>query len=303
LEPLIWADEFHSNLSFTQAEQHSVTRGGFMTPKQTQIFFAVASILLLGAAIGAFFIALTYPATALGSAAVLSIAGATAVGIERIIEAFWTVIGLTKGTFWPVKQLNGLVGQLDASLDPFFTKARAEIETVATAAGKTADEIAKIKAEFDRVQQELNARITQLKTVAPDSQQVQLITTATTDAMNFLEAKYPEIAGVVALANSSVTGVKDFLATFKDNPGRRLISIYMGAFIGLIVATVLKLDLFHAAWGADPLKVSPTGVAFGVAFTGLMMGLGAGPTHEVIRSIQEFKKSFTAAPGQQSGTQ
>jgi len=84
------------------------------------------------------------------------------------------------------------------------------------------------------------------------------------------------------------------VATFKDNPGRRLISICAGAILGLIAAWALGLDAFQAAYQAPPGDVVggvPPQWQWGIAVTGLLMGLGSTPTHEVIKLVQEVKKS------------
>jgi len=95
------------------------------------------------------------------------------------------------------------------------------------------------------------------------------------------------------VANTAIGGLQDFLATFKDNPGRRLISIYLGAILGLLVAGFFGLDVFAAATRsvstATTASVS-TCPRFMVLLTGVIIGLGSNPTHEVIRAVQEFKK-------------
>jgi hypothetical protein len=85
----------------------------------------------------------------------------------------------------------------------------------------------------------------------------------------------------------------DVVATFKDNPGRRLISIYVGAVFGLLVSGMLSLDLFAAALQRPTATIGPSWLPhLGIVLTGLVMGLGSNPTHEVIRAVQEFKKSL-----------
>src|SRR5207244_2208268 len=106
-----------------------------------------------------------------------------------------------------------------------------------------------------------------------------------------------------AVAGVAVSGLTDFVATFKDNPGRRLYSVLLGVVIGVLVAAVFGLDLFAAIQSAPVAAGAPavkSGSLFdplpslGIAVTGLVMGLGSNPTHEVIRAIQEFKKAKKA---------
>jgi hypothetical protein len=57
--------------------------------------------------------------------------------------------------------------------------------------------------------------------------------------------------------------------------------------LGLILAGVFGLDVFQAV--LEGAKESQK--KWQIIFTGLMIGLGSNPTHEVIRAIQEYKKS------------
>jgi hypothetical protein len=75
------------------------------------------------------------------------------------------------------------------------------------------------------------------------------------------------------------------LENFKDNPGRKVISIYLGAILGIAVATVAQVDVFHA---------TENEAAFGdlaIPLTGVLMGIGANPTHEVIAALKKYKES------------
>lgn len=249
-----------------------------------------------------------------GPAAVLSIITAVAVGIERIIEGFWTIIGLTKGAFWPLnlvnEQVNGMVNNLDDKLRPVYEDAEKAMNELARTERWADEKLAEAKRELE----ELKARTTRLKALAPDNQRVNMIAASAFQSVSFLEKKYPQVSRNAEVAQQAIIGVSDFVATFKDNPGRRLISILLGMILGLCVAGVIRLDLFEAA-GQTPAAgetnatrpatpdVSAArerkaevggitiGLYWGVAFTGLLMGLGSNPTHEVIRAIQEYKKT------------
>lgn len=65
--------------------------------------------------------------------------------------------------------------------------------------------------------------------------------------------------------------------------------------MGIATTSVLGLDLFQAL-AAHPTPIS-TGShytfpqALHIVFTGLVIGLGSGPTHELIRLVQEAKES------------
>ncbi len=226
------------------------------------------------------------------ASAVLTLIGGVAVGIERIMEVFWTFMSQFKGSWWPLnavgQQVNNLVSSLDAKLEPFFEETNAAIDEMAKMEKWSQEKVAAAKKEVD----DLRARLNKLKELAPDNQRINMIATAAFQGVSYLEKKYPELQYKASVAHQAIAGMSDFVASFKENPGKRLISIYIGAILGMIVAGAVGLDLFLAAMG---VQSAPQKTGFfpywGVAFTGLVMGLGSGPTHEIIRTIQEIKKS------------
>ncbi|HET9906424.1 MAG TPA: hypothetical protein VFQ23_07280 [Anaerolineales bacterium] len=224
------------------------------------------------------------------SAAALTIITAGAVGIERTLETFWTYMGLTRGSWWPLgpvrEQLDGLLSSLDTSFEPFYEEAQLKIQELqqTTKWGRQ-----KIDAAAKDLE-EIKKHVDQLKKLPLDSQRVQLITASASRSIEYFSTKYPEIRDTARLANFGIQGVSDFVATFKDNPGRRLISLFAGAIAGLIIAGVLRLDLFQAVLQTSSLAQESGFLPYtGVAITGLLMGLGANPTHEAIRLLQEIK--------------
>ena len=123
-----------------------------------------------------------------------------------------------------------------------------------------------------------------------DSQRVQLITASAQRSVTYFGSRYQELRDAATIAGSGIAGITDFVATFKDNPGRRMISLFGGALVGLLMAWALHLDVFRTVLEtpapAQPAVLLPF---VGVALTGMLMGLGANPTHEVIRILQEIK--------------
>ena len=99
-----------------------------------------------------------------------------------------------------------------------------------------------------------------------------------------------------AALSTSITGVTDFLASFKDNPGRRILSLELGIIGGLAVALFTGVDVFAGvANQGQPAASLVTASIGGILFTGVLMGLGSSPTHEVIRVLQESKTARKAA--------
>jgi hypothetical protein len=241
------------------------------------------------------------------------IAGAS-VAIERVIEAFWTVMSRWKSSWWPLSvvadEVAKIVDGTESAVGDTFDKALTSL-TQAKAMGRiTAETLAAAERDLPRRKSEYAGRMAQLKRLAPDNQRVQLIASSSLQAVADIEKRYlafaPALRRDLGIANQAITGLADFTASFKDNPGKRIWSIVLGAFLGLIAAGVLTLDVFEAT---NPLNApSPQAVTIGwftltnglfafvgVALTGLLIGLGSNPTHEVIAFLKEAKKDRQAA--------
>lgn len=280
-----------------------------MTPTQTGKLAAGGLVLLLATAILA---ARLSPDANAGvrdaTAAVAFITGA-ALGIERFIEMLWTIIGGVKGTFWPLNvvraQVDSFVTGLDDVMRPFhqdltadLDKLKDNVSVVATRVKQTETEviaridegtaeIAKLAEDFEKLSESLKD--------SPKIQRAQLLAAAAARNASYLRTKYsdllPRLNRAEHVANSAINGLQDFLATFKDNPARRLISLFAGAILGLVVAGIFGLDVFAALLeeGTElPAWVRDTKLS--LIATGLIIGFGSNPTHEVIRAIQEHKE-------------
>jgi hypothetical protein len=227
-------------------------------------------------------------------AAALAFVGGASIVIERIIETMWTSIAGLGGAYWPLnlisKQVTTMVDELNQAVQPVYDNALKAIDEVATAEGWTAAQIAAAKTEVAS----LSARFTQLKDELPSAnERVNLLIAATAQHVEYLKKKYAnatvKLDATVGVANATINGLQNFMATFKDNPGRRLISIYVGVMLGLAVAGYFGLDLFQAVLSEQAANATP--IARNVILTGVVIGLGSSPTHEVIRAVQEYKKA------------
>lgn len=223
-------------------------------------------------------------------AAMLAFVAGAAVTIERIIEVVWTVLGGTLGTYWPLswvrKQTESLVTSLDSTLGTVQAQTQRVLDQVEGATVWATEQAPRLQADLSA----LKERITELRALAPDNQRLQLIATSAAQYLNGLEKAYadksPELRRALKTAQSTVDGMQDFLVSFKDNPGRRLISIFLGAIMGVVAAGAFGLDVFQAVLGGTEQRNIGQILA-----TGVMIGLGSSPTHEVIRAIQEYKKN------------
>lgn len=92
--------------------------------------------------------------------------------------------------------------------------------------------------------------------------------------------------------------MEEFVTSFTDNPARKLASLAIGALLGLAVAGFMGLNLFLAALDEPSDLFAGVG---GIMLTGIIIGFGANPTHEVIKALQGRKPS-TLTPGSAPGT-
>ena len=285
----------HQNRKFGKSNAGDKPIGTLKAPTKTSVFTLVAVIVFLAcfAAVAQYSVSLE--AELISAAAALTIITATAVGIERAIEIFWTYIGCTLGSWWPLgavrDQLDGLISSLDNFFEPFYQDAQVTLQKLQQAQTWGEDKIEAAARDLDKVKKHVD----ELRKLPIDSQRVKLIINSASRSVNYLSKKYPDIEESAVLARLGLEGVTNFVDTFKDNPGRRLISLFAGSIVGMAIAGAMGLDVFKAVLGTPiPLDQSPYLPHAGVAITGLLMGLGANPTHEAIRLLQEVKKFRTA---------
>jgi hypothetical protein len=262
-----------------------------MDRKATVSVFAVcAALLAVTVALVAFLAPESNARFKDGATALVFITGA-AVAIERGIEALWTMLGGTLGTFWPLNWVRKQVDALTDSLGKSITLVSTQLTATLTRTGEMTKSAEDRLPEVTKELQALKAQIDEVKQMAPDSQRLQLVAAAAANYINRMDTLYAkkseELKQALETAKSTINGMQNVLSSFKDNPGRRLISIFLGAMLGLILAGVFGLDVFQAVLegGKDSQK------KWQIIFTGLMIGLGSNPTHEVIRAIQEYKKN------------
>jgi hypothetical protein len=273
----------------------------------TRVIWLIAALVIVGLTL---FVArfATMPNQGFAdAAAVLAMVGLVAVGIERIIEAFWSLMGRLKSGWWPLDQIaaavDSLVAETNAVATPAFEAAEAGLEAAKGAIGVTKDQLDALDEQIEKIRAQkkgYDAQVARIGSLAKDNQRVQLLTTAAFQAVNRLDTAYgrdmPAVRQAFNDASQVTAGVSDILAGFKDNPAKKVISIALGWVIGLIVAGFVGLDLFAAAGAplgpTDPaLRDQALFPFLGVALTGFVLGLGANPTHEVIRLVSEAAKS------------
>jgi hypothetical protein len=270
-----------------------------MTQQTTLKIVAIATFVLM-VAVSAVMLA-TKESTAgfKDAAAMLTFITGAAIAIERTIEIMWTIIGGLLGTYWPLnaisRQVKTMVDDLDTTLKPFHEKAQLRLERAVQLGKLTREQLAAAEAEIDRMKTRFDELVALVK-IAPDNERMQLLAAAASQNVNYLHEKYnesaPHLTEALNTANAAIGGLQDFLATFKDNPGRRLISLCLGAVLGLGVAGVFTLDIFQAVLQTPAQEINGVLLDLRVIVTGLVIGLGSGPTHEVIHAVKEYKQTL-----------
>lgn len=270
------------------------------------------------------------------AAAALAFITGAAVAIERVIEGFWTFVGGVSSGYWPLKHIREQVNRMEDELDVALTRVVADTTAALQQAGKSAQEVSAVAADLNAQLAKTKAGLVNVRKLAPDNQRAQMLATLAAKNVAYVQERYPDVKAATATATAAIDGLQDFVASFKDNPGRRMMSLYMGAMLGLAVAGSFGLDVFEAAMqapappaaaAAQPNTTAPAatqaapavnpqaallveavahrdtagigtrkqrpnrGKRWQIILTGLIMGLGSSPTHEVIRAIQEYKKT------------
>lgn len=246
-----------------------------------------------------------------GAASVLAMVSIVAIGIERLIEIFWSMIGSFKNGWWPLPEIADAVDRLTEEANQIAKPAfQAALDGLAAAQATLQEgdaQRALLDAEIARINVEVQAyrdQIASVGSLAKNNQRVQLVATTAFQAAQRLDTAYGSVMPAVRQAFNDVSqmtaGVSDILAGFKDNPAKKVISIFLGSAAGLLVAGTVGLDLFAAAGlplgETDPAKIPLSAFPYvGVMLTGLVVGLGANPTHEVVRWASEAAKSRKTA--------
>lgn len=233
-------------------------------------------------------------------AAIITLVTSAAVVIERTIEAFWMAVGAMGSGWWPMNIIANRVKALEDDANrtvlPTFDAVAQQLDALK---GRADDDVLEDAAKWVRARKdELHAQRKELRRLAPNNQRVEMVANVTFQALAELETRVAKLAPTakhaIAAAKQTTIAASDFVASFKDNPARRAVSLFAGALAGMIFTGVVGIDIFAAINGPPAGGEALTPPFWGVVATGLVIGLGSVPTHEVIKVLQEAKKKREA---------
>ena len=239
------------------------------------------------------------------NAAAVTFVGAVALGIERLLEVFWLVVGRLQrfGGWWPLDTVRRAADDFETEatkllgpdgplgdLEELIVQARAAADVGDRQAAATLTRLEEVK----RAKDGISSRMDRALQLAPGSSRLSLVSRLVAEAGEFVErstvstGKSLESArSQLAVARAGMQEALDVIDAFQDNPARRLASLILGSIIGLGVAGATSLNLFTATLAGD---AGLLGGSAGVALTGIILGFGAGPTHEVVKALQRYKE-------------
>jgi hypothetical protein len=236
------------------------------------------------------------------AAAVITFATLVAVGIERGLEIGWTLLDNTAlGGYWPMSIMKRQITEAETItndlLGPVLTQTRTALNTAKGAAAARSDEADMIRRQIERLDQAAAsaiARMTLAQSLAPGSTRVASVSGAASTVTSELRSALKMVGSgggdaqtLLDVAEIKLGSAIDVIGSFQDNPFRRLTSLMLGAAAGTLVTSFVGVNLFAAiSTGGDALKG-----ALGVVVTGMVVGLGSGPTHELVKSLQANKNS------------
>ena len=261
------------------------------------------------------------------SAAAIAFIGLVAVAIERGIEGMFAVLSSRLGQWWPLSvvkaEFDTFERQTGEVLGSVTTRTLEELratQEALSAGDRRIGEIQRLIDEVDAARVRLQAQFDDATAkLVPGSDRlarVGEISTAMSATLHRVHAtavqSTTEAQGLLRTAGDITDRASMIIASFQDNPARRVASLVIGAGLGMLIAGGVGLNVFVATLGApaDPNPAIPAFVAgsFGVILTGLLIGLGSAPTHEVVKSLQAYKVNRTGpvavaniAPGTGTG--
>ncbi len=103
---------------------------------------------------------------------------------------------------------------------------------------------------INKREQQLKVQRDEIVKMTPGNQRVEMLANVTYQALAEMEARVNHLAPgakyLIAAAKQSTVAANDFVASFKDNPARRAVSLFIGSVAGIIFAGIAGIDIFAA---------------------------------------------------------
>lgn len=225
-----------------------------------------------------------------------------AVAIERLLEMWWGLVGGRLGGWWPLNQVVRAMADAESQanllLNPLVSKVQSALNSQRALLLAANQSTVEIDAQIRDLQEErtkLQARLATAQSLAPGSARMAMVTRVVADGAdvaNTFAARAGEASATLRRAIDAARQGTDLatsvVGSFGDNPARRMMSILLGASLGMLAAGFIGLNLFAAILTDERSLL--TGL-LGILLTGVVMGLGSSPTHEVIKAVQQYKES------------
>lgn len=240
-------------------------------------------------------------------AAVLAFVTGIAVGVERVIELAWAQVDKNseKGAWWPLSLVTDALREVEMNtnevLKPFVADVDKLLGDLDGWVGDNAAKAAAVNSVATQIEERAKATkiaIANAQRLAPGSSRFAAIARATDDFTHDSEL-IARKAGVwsrdlerkLRAASDAFSGAQDIVGAFKSNPARKTMSIALGVPLAILASGALGLNMFSAVLGSD-VPGYMAGLA-GILATGVVVGLGSNPTHEVIKALQRRKDDAT----------
>jgi hypothetical protein len=250
------------------------------------LIVGVSALLVLITALIVGFLPIV-PTSGKEAGAAIALVGSIAVGIERVQELFWSLVDFNVGPGWPfgilTRPIRDLTTQVGSVLPSYFTQAN-EFLTKTRAEGTLAQEkLASLEADLISAQEQLG----KLNQGLPADSAARGFVSSFTSRLQRIQGVLPVGDAVVSTGQGAIDILDNLLAKMQSNPGRRSIGMLAGTILGMIICAVLDVDMLSAIFGA-----TYSGFQLGIVATGILVGLGADPTHQVIRLLEEAKNQL-----------
>ena len=163
------------------------------------------------------------------------------------------MLGQTTGNQrWPLNvvgdEISRLISEMNEDLAPFLQKVQEGIDEAGEAAGAITEQLRVAKETVD----DIKGSIREVQALAPENPRARAAVAAVSRGIGYLEGTYPDLRDRAQSFNDAASSANELLNQVNDNPARRLISILVGSFLGLLAAGILGLDLIGATLGENP---------------------------------------------------